>query len=68
MGSGAARDYSWKYHMNEKCEMRNGGTAHKNQKRRRGLEPAVFSYRKPKETLIKSQSQILQEFLYIASS
>ena len=27
-----------------------------------------FSYRKPKETLIKSQSQLLQEFLYIASS
>ena len=33
-----------------------------------GLKLAVFSYRKPKETLIQSQSQILQEFLYIASS
>jgi len=33
-----------------------------------GLKLAVFLYRKHKETLIKSQSQIIQEFLYIASS
>ena len=32
---------------NEKLEMRNGGAAHKNQKRRGGLKLAVFSYRKP---------------------
>ena len=40
-----------------------------------GVKKEVFSslgqkerLREPKETLIKSQSQILQEFLYIASS
>ena len=48
--------------------MQNGGAAHKNQKRCEGLKLAVFSYRKHKETLIKSQSQIIQKFLYIASS
>ena len=37
-------------------------------KRCEGLKLVVFSYRKHKETLIKSQSQIIQEFLYIASS
>jgi len=43
-------------------------SAQDDEMRREGLKLAVFSYRKHKETLIKSQSQILQEFLYIASS